>query len=140
MRDHIDIDGLKIERDSIWPRRLRSTTKGVTNYLPEGLADKASLENEDPVEACHAIETWLQQPRPHQITTATILSEAILKPIERQTKQDQMHVSDVMRRLGFTRVQARDGGKRVYFGAKQTETLRLALRFGTCHTLSPPRR
>ena len=119
MRDHIDIDGLKIERDSIWAAAVKKYREGVTNYLPEGLADAASLENEEfLIESpwADAIETWLQQPRPHQkITTAMILSEAILKPIERQTKQDQMHVSDVMRRLGFTRVQARENGKRHYF-------------------------
>jgi len=119
MADHIDIDGLKIERDSIWAAAVKKYREGVTNYLPDHLADAASLENEDfLIESpwTEAIQTWLQQPRPHQkITTAMILSEAILKPIERQTKQDQMHVSDVMRRLGFIRVRGRDDGKRAYF-------------------------
>ena len=49
------------------------------------------------------IETWIRNPanfaRP--ITSEVLLTEAIQKPVERQSRADQMQVGQIMRELGF---------------------------------------
>jgi len=48
------------------------------------------------------IEAWLSAPANwgKTVTTELILLEAIQKPIERQTRSDQMQVSNLLRELG----------------------------------------
>jgi hypothetical protein len=46
------------------------------------------------------------------ITTERILSQAIAKPIERQTRADQMAVADILRGLGYRRERVMLGNQR----------------------------
>jgi hypothetical protein len=48
------------------------------------------------------------------LTTEKILTEAIKKPVERQTRADQMQVADVLKRLGFKRYRSGAGSSRAY--------------------------
>jgi len=48
------------------------------------------------------------------ITTERILSQAIAKPIERQTRADQMAIADILRGLGYERRRTMVGGQRCW--------------------------
>jgi len=62
-----------------------------------------------------AIVQWLQQlMHGDVITTERVLVEAVQKPIERQTRVDQMAVADVLRALGYERHRAMVHGQRCW--------------------------
>jgi hypothetical protein len=46
------------------------------------------------------------------ITTEKLLSDAISKPVERQTRADQMQVASILRELGYERHREAKGGSR----------------------------
>jgi hypothetical protein len=76
------------------------------NYLPPELATIVSRENENyqvenPWKA--PIADWLTRPSNFdaELTSETILTKAIAKPTERQTRADQMQVATIMRELGY---------------------------------------
>ena len=48
------------------------------------------------------------------ITTERILVEAIQKPIERQTRADQMSIADILRTMGYERRRAMVDGQRAW--------------------------
>ena len=58
------------------------------------------------------IESWLLSNAGSIITTEAILTEAVMKPIERQTKGDQMQVADVLRSLNYERKRVMVSGNR----------------------------
>ena len=47
-----------------------------------------------------------------RITTEALLSFAVEKPLDRQTKADQMQIADVLKRLGYERKRVRIDGSR----------------------------
>ena len=117
--DPIDVDALEQERDAIWSAAVKLYREGVPNFMSTKRALEVTTENEDYLIGnpwAEVIETWLRTPRPdfEKTTTTRILSEAVGKPVERQTKLDQMHVADVMKGLGFKRVRERDDNKRTW--------------------------
>ena len=64
------------------------------------------------------IENWLAAPGNHgkPITSELLLTEAIQKPVERQSRADQMQVGTIMRELGFEkRRQSVDGTQKWVF-------------------------
>ena len=70
------------------------------------LAQQVTRENEsyqvdNPWKA--PIEAWLSAPTNHgkRITSELLLSEAICKPVERQSRADQMQVGTILRELGY---------------------------------------
>jgi hypothetical protein len=105
----IDTPTLMAERDAIWSAAVHAYRNGETNYLPAELASIVSQENENyqvenPWKA--PIADWLNEVRNQdlQLTSETILSKAIVKPTERQTRVDQMQVAAIMRELGYGKV------------------------------------
>ena len=51
-----------------------------------------------------------------ELTSEAILSKAIAKPIERQTRVDQMQVAAIMRELGYGKVRrSAEGGRQWVF-------------------------
>jgi predicted P-loop ATPase len=107
--DPIDTPTLMAERDAIWSAAVHAYRNGETNYLPPELASIVSQENENyqvenPWKA--PIADWLNEVRNQdiQLTSETILSKAIVKPTERQTRVDQMQVAAIMRELGYGKV------------------------------------
>ena len=105
---HVPVDGLLLERDAIWASAVLAYRSGAPNHLPQELEAQVSAENENylvesPWKA--AIEGWLQAPRNagRAITTETLLSEAVLKPVERQTRSDQMQVASILREMRLTK-------------------------------------
>ena len=103
---HIPVDELLLERDAIWSAAVAAYRAGEPNHLPRSLAAQVDLENltylvDSPWKA--AIEDWLGAPRNagRLITSELLLTEAIGKPVERQTRADQMQVAQLLRDLGF---------------------------------------
>jgi predicted P-loop ATPase len=119
--DPIDTPTLLTERDGIWAAAVMAYRNGDPSHLPPDLAEQVNAENlqhqvENPWRA--PIEAWLQAPANagKTITSELILSEAIQKPIERQTRADQMQVGQILRDLGLTkRRQTIDGAQKWTF-------------------------
>ena len=109
------------ERDAIWSGAVHAYRDGAVNYLPPEMAAKVSEENEtyqveNPWKA--PIVSWLSQPSNQgtELTSEAILSKAIVKPTERQTRVDQMQVAAIMRELGYGKTRRTvDGGRQWVF-------------------------
>lgn len=114
----IDTPTLMAERDAIWSAAVAAYRAGEANYLPVDLAQQVTLENEGyQVENpwVPAIQQWLDQRMlGEHITTERILVDAIQKPIERQTRADQMAVADILRALGYERRRSMVDGQRAW--------------------------
>lgn len=114
----IDTPTLMAERDAIWSAAVHAYRAGEANYLPSELAQQVTHENEGyQVENpwLPAVQQWLDQRMyGEHITTERILVEAIQKPIERQTRSDQMAVADILRSIGYERRRAMVGGQRAW--------------------------
>ena len=114
--DPIDTPNLLLDRDAIWSAAVAAYKKGETNYLPANLELKVEDENVDYLVASPwqiAIEEWIRKLGPmEKITTESILKHAVEKPLDRQTKADQMQVADVLKRLGYERQRVRVDGRR----------------------------
>jgi predicted P-loop ATPase len=111
----IDTDALAAERDAIWSGAVHAFRAGELNFLPVELAMQVNTENEsyqlsNPWQA--PIETWLSTAANfgRVITSELLLTEAIQKPIERQTRVDQMQVCSILREMGWGRVRRRVDG------------------------------
>jgi hypothetical protein len=103
----IDTPTLMAERDAIWSAAVHAYRDGAPNYLPPEMAMKVTEENETyQVQSpwLPAVQEWLDKlVMGEAITTERILSQAIAKPTERQTKSDQMAVADILRSIGYER-------------------------------------
>lgn len=112
----IDIAGLQLERDAIWAAAMRAFRDGEPNHLPVGLAEQVEQENSSYLVAHPwraVIVTYLQQrTQLDPLTTEEILSAAIDKPIERQSRVDQMVVGQLLGELGYQRIRRRVAGQR----------------------------
>jgi hypothetical protein len=102
----IDTPNLIAERDAIWSAAVHAYRAGEPSYLPTHLATQVEAENlayqvEHPWKS--VVETWLATPAAGgiHITSELILTAAVQKPVERQTRSDQMQVANLMRELGF---------------------------------------
>ncbi len=106
----IDIDSLRMDRDAIWAGAVAAYRAGANNFLTpeeEALAaiDATEYRLDSPWEP--VIVNWLDSPDGKsyvyhsKLTTSYLLTNVIQKPIERQTRADQMAVADVMRKLGW---------------------------------------
>jgi len=108
LQNPIDVPNLVIERDAIWAAAMAAYRAGETSVLTVEQEVQVQTENttyliESPWAA--PIDAWLKAPhnQPKVITTGLLLAEAIQKPIERQTRSDQMQVGNILRDLGYVR-------------------------------------
>ena len=117
----IDVPNLLLERDAIWSAAVAAYKAGEGNELGVAHQEAVEAENtnylvESPWKA--PIEKWLAAPVNHgkHITSEVLLCEAILKPVERQTRSDQMQIASIMRELGFQKKrQTIDGAQKWVF-------------------------
>ena len=120
--DPIDTPTLMAERDAIWSAAVHAYRAGEANYLPPDLATIVSRENEAyQIESpwLPAVQEWLAKlVTGEAITTERILSQAIAKPTERQTRADQMAVADILRGLGYRRDRVMVGNQRQWRWSK----------------------
>lgn len=103
----IQVDGLLLERDAIWSAAVAAYRNGEVNHLSHEQAAAVDAENERyMVESpwLSTIRTWLASYQGiDAITSERLLTDAIGKPVERQTKADQMQVASLLRELGYER-------------------------------------
>lgn len=117
----IDTPTLITERDAIWSAAVHAYRAGDANYLPADMAQQVAQENEtyqvdNPWKT--PILQFLASPKAvgQHITSELLLSQAIQKPTERQTRADQMQVATIMRELGYAKARRTiDGALRWVF-------------------------
>lgn len=115
INDPIDTPNLLLERDGIWSAATRMYKEGVTNFLPSDLELQVEEQNTDYLVASpwqKAIAEWLTMNPFETITTEGLLAQVIQKPLDRQTKADQMQIADVLKRLGYEKRRIRVDGSR----------------------------
>ena len=120
-KNAIDVDGLLKEVDAIWAAAVHA----YRNHEPSAL----TIEQEEQVYKENInytmdnpwrepIEAWIANPQNRfiHITAELLLTDAVGKPVERQTRWDQMQVSSILRELGYARkrIQLEHGRKWVY--------------------------
>ena len=120
-KNAIDVDGLLKEVDAIWAAAVHA----YRNHEPSAL----TIEQEEQVYKENInytmdnpwrepIEAWIANPQNRfiHITAELLLTDAVGKPVERQTRWDQMQVSSILRELGYARkrIQLTNGRKWVY--------------------------
>ena len=122
LQEPINVSALLKERDAIWSAAVAAYRNGEPSVLTAEQEAQVALQNEDylvesPWRA--PIEAWLIAPhnKSRAITTDVLLADAILKPVERQSRSDQMQVASILRDLGYQRERRRVDGvlKWVYF-------------------------
>jgi predicted P-loop ATPase len=117
--DQINTAMLLMERDAIWAAAVHAYRNGETNRLPLDMELAVQQENdaymiESPWRS--AILTYLADRRSVEVLTSEeILAKAIQKPMERQTKVDQMQVASILKELGWTKRRESSGKRRWYY-------------------------
>jgi len=115
---HISVDGLLLERDAIWSAAVAAYRNGEPNHLPREFESQVEVENESYLVSSpwqSAIETYLINRRSvSPLTSEEILTNAIEKPLERQTRGDQMQVASILKDLGWVKYRDCQNGKRQY--------------------------
>lgn len=115
---HIDVDGLARERDQIWAAAVHAYRAGEPRYL----TSQREQEVEDSNDGYMMQSPWETVVRAYVVkhgdldglTTEALLTHAIEKPVERQTKTDQMQMATILKRLGYQRTRSMVGGMRTY--------------------------
>ena len=104
----IDVDLLMKEVDAIWASAVHAYQNDEPYALSIEDEQQVNLENSNYTMG-HPwkgpVESWLAMPqnRLKDVTIELLLSEAIAKPLERQTRGDQTAVGNVLKSLGYTR-------------------------------------
>ena len=117
--DQIDTASLMLERDAIWSAVVHAYREGQTNRLPAELELRVSEENssyviESPWRSI--IEDHLEKRQTLEpLTTEELLSKAINKPAERQSRADQMQVASILKDLGYVPRREASGKRRRYY-------------------------
>jgi predicted P-loop ATPase len=117
--DQINTAQLIIERDAIWSAAVHAYRDGETNRLPVAMELAVQQENdaymiESPWRS--GIITYLANRRSVELLTSEeILAKAIQKPMERQTKADQMQVASILKELGWAKRRESSGKRRWYY-------------------------
>jgi predicted P-loop ATPase len=117
--DQINTAMLLMERDAIWAAAVHAYRSGETNRLPVAMELAVQQENdaymiESPWRS--AILAYLADRRSKDVLTSEeILAKAIQKPMERQTKVDQMQVASILKELGWTKRRESSGKRRWYY-------------------------
>ena len=111
----IDLDSLQLERDSIWSAAVHAFKNKESHFLSfeqENQIEKENLGYMVDSPWLSVITNYLNDPANSMkdITTELLLSEAVEKPIERQTKSDIMTVSSILRSLQYERKRKRIQG------------------------------
>jgi len=126
--NQIDCDGLLRERDSIWA----SVVSAYKNFEPCCLdSESEAMVNKENVQYLidspwkSVIESYINEPknRGRELTTEVVLTEAIEKPIERQTRGDQMQIASILRDLGLVKKRRGDRSSRKWVYIRDSDTI-----------------
>ena len=115
MEKPIDLDSLQLERDAIWSAAVNSYRKGESSFLSTEQENQIANENmsylvDSPWQP--VIAQWLNNPsnKMKDVTIELLLTEAIEKTTERQTRSDVMAVSNILKSLNYERKKKRVNG------------------------------
>ena len=120
-KNPIDVDSLMKEVDAIWASAVHAYRNDEPSALSIEQEEQVYKENvnymlDSPWRA--PIESWLRDPKNRfgYVTADLLLTEAVGKPVERQTRSDQMQVSSILREMGYIKKKMRvnDSLKWVY--------------------------
>jgi predicted P-loop ATPase len=108
----IELDSLQLERDYIWSAAVHAFKNKESHFLSfeqENQIEKENLGYMVDSPWSSVISHWLNDPSNSvkDITIEVLLTDAIEKPIERQTKSDMMTVSQILRSLKYDRKKKR---------------------------------
>ena len=114
LKDPIDVPNLLLERDAIWSAAVAAYKAGEGNDLAAEQHAAVEAENESYLVSNpwqNAVETYVNtRVSIEPLTTEEILLNAVQKPLERQTRADQMQVASILKDLKW--VKKREGGGR----------------------------
>ena len=129
----IDIDGLIKERNQIWAAAVLAYKNGETTYLTKENEVRVNEENldyliESPWKS--VIQSFCDTPSNYHrdLTTEVVLTEAIEKPIERQTRYDQMQVATILKNLGYEKKRRGTKGCRKWVYIRDSERVLTTVR------------
>ena len=126
--NQIDCDGLLRERNSIWA----SAVSAYLNEEPWTLdSESEEIVNNENVKYLidspwkSVVESYINEPknRGRELTTEVVLTEAIEKPIERQTRGDQMQIASILRDLGLVKKRRGDRSSRKWVYIRDLDTI-----------------
>lgn len=113
----IDVEGLEEERDQLFAEALAAFKAGEEWWMDRDFeAEHARPVQEAAYESdpwTEAIADWLDNPKGdfeeipeprNEVTTAAVMTEALALGAGQQTTPTQRRVSDILRRMGWTRV------------------------------------
>lgn len=115
----IDVPNLLLERDAIWSAAVAAFRNGAPSDL--ALEHQQAVEQENlsylvsnPWQS--AVEAYLgRRVSVEPLTTEEILLQAIQKPLERQTRGDQMQVASILKDLGWVKKRESTGRRRWFY-------------------------
>lgn len=112
----IDVPNLLLERDAIWSAAVAAYKAGEGNELKAEQHAAVEAENESYLVSnpwLNAVEQYLaRRPSVEPLTSEEILLQAIQKPLERQTRGDQMQVASILKDLGWVKKRESTGRRR----------------------------
>ena len=108
----IDTDSLEIERTSIWSAAVHAYRNKEPHYLTDSQEAHIAEENKSYLVDSPwmpPIAAWLNQPANQMkpITSELVLTEAVEKTVDKQTRSDQMQVATILKSLGYERKRRR---------------------------------
>jgi len=128
INNQINIKGLNDEKDSIWA----SAVSAYLNKEPWVLdSESEAIVNNENIKYLidspwkSVVESYINEPknRGRELTTETVLTEAIEKPIERQTRGDQMQIASILRDLGLVKKRRGDRTSRKWVYIRDLDTI-----------------
>jgi predicted P-loop ATPase len=118
-QDQINTAALLLERDAIWSAAVHAYRDGESSRLPLAMENKISEENDsyliDSPWRSPIIEYLDRRVKVELLTSEEILEYAIKKPLERQSRADQMQVASILKDLGWVKKREATGRRKWHY-------------------------
>ena len=118
-QDQINTAALLLERDAIWSAAVHAHRNGESSRLPLAMENQISEENDsyliDSPWRSPIIEYLDRRVKVELLTSEEILEYAIKKPLERQSRADQMQVASILKDLGWVKKREATGRRRWHY-------------------------
>jgi predicted P-loop ATPase len=118
-QDQINTAALLLERDAIWSAAVHAHRNGELSRLPLAMENRISEENDtyliDSPWRSPIIEYLDRRVKVELLTSEEILEYAIKKPLERQSRADQMQVASILKDLGWVKKREATGRRRWHY-------------------------
>jgi predicted P-loop ATPase len=118
-QDQINTAALLLERDAIWSAAVHAYRNGESSRLPLAMENRISEENDtyliDSPWRSPIIEYLDRRVKVELLTSEEILEYAIKKPLERQSRADQMQVASILKDLGWVKKREATGRRRWHY-------------------------